>query len=143
MSTAGAECPGSIARSDLLGVAFAAVAKLAVGPAPAPDRDDDPLASRGLPSLLALEATQPGRLSSSRRRTGPSFIACPATIPISQILTVYYSKEVDTGGTIKMKELEGDLGAAHAAARQELMEAGLDPEELAETRARRKAGRFC
>jgi hypothetical protein len=32
-----------------------------------------------------------------------------------------------------MRELEGDLDAAHAAARQELMEAGLDPEELAET----------
>ena len=32
-----------------------------------------------------------------------------------------------------MKELEGDLDAAHAAARQELVEAGLNPEELAET----------
>ena len=32
-----------------------------------------------------------------------------------------------------MRELNGDLDAAHAAARQELMEAGLDPAELAET----------
>ncbi len=32
-----------------------------------------------------------------------------------------------------MKKLEGDLDAAHAAARRELMEAGLGPEELMET----------
>jgi hypothetical protein len=32
-----------------------------------------------------------------------------------------------------MKELKGDLDAAHVAARQELVEAGLDPEELTET----------
>lgn len=32
-----------------------------------------------------------------------------------------------------MRELEGDLDVVHAAARQELMEAGLDPEELTES----------
>jgi hypothetical protein len=32
-----------------------------------------------------------------------------------------------------MRELEGDLDSAHSAARRELVEAGLDPGELAET----------
>jgi len=32
-----------------------------------------------------------------------------------------------------MQELDGDLDAAHAAARRELVEAGVDPGELAET----------
>jgi len=32
-----------------------------------------------------------------------------------------------------MRELQGDLDAAHVAARRELVEAGLDPDELTET----------
>ena len=54
------------ARPDLLGLALPPVARLAVEPARRPARDRPPLASRRLPSLLALEVTEPLRPAQAR-----------------------------------------------------------------------------